>query len=139
MMVYDFRTSLLFPALAATLMACGGADYTVQGTEDAIGVDGKVSVAEDDHGNADVSIVLEHLPPPGRIANDESARYVVWFIEPDGEPHKAGYLEYTEGDRTGKLDALTTLSRFRLLVTTESGPQSESPQGTVVARQDIKR
>lgn len=117
--------------------ACGGPSYDIRGTDQAIGADAELAVDEREHGNREVSLSVEHLPPATRVSNDRAARYVVWFVEPNGDPHKAGFLEYDDGSRKGKLETVTTLDRFRVVVTSETDREADSPQGPVVLRQQV--
>lgn len=127
----------LFPAILGLAAACGGPSYDIRGTDQAIGADADLSVNDGDHGNREVKLTVEHLPPATRVSNDTRARYVVWFVEPNGEPHKAGFLEYDDGSRKGRLQTVTTLDRFRVVVSSETDARGESPQGPVVLRQEV--
>lgn len=127
-------------ALSAGALACGGGGYEVQGTDQAIGADGRVEVESTDHGNRMVDVKLEHLPPPARLAGgSQSAHYVVWLV-PSGDQsaEKAGYLDYDPDSRKGRLATPTTLDDFRVLVTVEKNRRTSAPTGTVIIDHQVR-
>ncbi len=125
----------LFAALSLFVMACGGSHkYSVVGTPKASGADGTVEVEKLEGDNLMVTINLEHLPPPERIAEGKK-NFVAWFQPNNGIPVRAGALAYDEDTRVGNLMATTTEKRFRLLVTAEEASNPTSPSDIIVTEQ----
>ncbi|MCG8558082.1 MAG: hypothetical protein MJD61_22760 [Proteobacteria bacterium] len=126
------RLSLVMSLCLGGLCACGGSsEYQVLGSAKAAGADGIVEVEELEGGNVLATIHLEHLPPPGRIAEGASV-YVVWFTGQGQQPIKAGTLAYDDDARTGHLVATSPLKAFEVKVTAENNAAVATPSEAVV-------
>jgi hypothetical protein len=115
----------------ATLVGCGGAlEHAVVGQHEAASADGIVRVEETGAGNRLVTIHLDNLPPPERVATGASA-YVVWFVGANAAPIKAANLAYDSDARVGDAMATTTLATFELRVTAERTGEVTTPSDKV--------
>lgn len=124
-------------ALSLTLAACGGpAEYPLVGSARAAGADGTLSLEEIEGGNQMLTLTLDHLPPPARLA-DQATTYVVWLTQEGGQPAKAGALEYDEDARSGHMIATTPLTRFTLRVTAEPSRDVAAPSELVITEQMV--
>ena len=126
-------TTLFFAcALAgALLVGCGGAlDQAVIGQHEAASADGIVRIEESGAGNRLVTLRLENLPPPERVAAGSTA-YVVWFVGANAAPVKAANLRYDADARTGEALATTTLAAFEVRVTAERTRDVSTPSDKV--------
>jgi len=129
----------LMPVFALSLFVsgCGGpAEYVLIGSARAAGTDGTVQVEEIEGGNHMVTLTLDHLPPPARLA-DGMTSYVVWLTQDGQLPAKAGALDYDEDARTGHMIATTPLMRFTLRITAEENRDVTAPSDLTVAEQVV--
>jgi hypothetical protein len=80
---------------------------------------GTVSAAADPNGNTELSVVVDHLPPPERLS-PELRTFVVW-IRPVGSSRylNAGQLTIDD-DRSGELETVTPHTDVEVLVTAEA-------------------
>ncbi|NCQ59871.1 MAG: hypothetical protein GW913_04265 [Myxococcales bacterium] len=124
-------------ALGIVAVGCGGpAEYGLVGSARAAGTDGTVQVEEIEGGNQMVTLTLDHLPPPARLA-DGMTTYVVWLTQRGQQPTKAGALDYDEDARTGHMIATTPLTRFTLRITAEENRDVAAPSDLVVAERVV--
>lgn len=80
---------------------------------------------EDDNGNVELEVSVEHLAPPRDVAPGANT-YVVW-VTPVGErPRNVGALQ-VEDDRDGVLHTLTPHQEFELSVTAEPAENAQFP------------
>lgn len=113
------------------LVGCGGSqEFAVIGQHEAASADGTVRVEAAGGGNQLVTIHLENLPPPERLAAGSTA-YVVWFVGANAPPVKAANLEYDADTRVGDAMATTPLSAFEVRVTAERTNAVASPSESV--------
>jgi hypothetical protein len=114
-----------------TLVGCGGTqEFAVIGQHEAASADGTIRVEEAGGGNNLVTLHLENLPPPERLAAG-STTYVVWFVAANASPVKAANLEYDPDTRVGDAMATTPLSTFEVRVTAERSNAVASPSESV--------
>ena len=105
------------------------------GTARAPSASGIVEVDEIDGGSF-VTIHLEHLHPPERLAQGYTT-YMVWFEGPTGAPIKAGPLAYDRTARTGDLAETSPSRDFVVKVTVERDENATSPSEYVIATQQV--
>jgi hypothetical protein len=106
----------------------------VQGTDTAVAARGTITVARSAE-NFEVSVDLDHLPPPERIQNSEY--YVLWLLpvdQPDAPPIRAAVLDFDPSNQSGKAKATTTYSEVEVLVTAEDSREPAQPSDQVVVR-----
>jgi hypothetical protein len=134
------RPALRLAALAALLLtglACGGGGrFVVLGTARAPSTSGIIEVDDLDGGNTLVTVHLEHLHPPDRLA-DGLQSYVVWFQGPGGSPIRAGELRYDSEARTGDLAETAPFTHLVVSVTAETDAEATQPSDYVVASHEI--
>lgn len=123
--------------LLAPALGCGGpSEYAVVGSPRAAGTDGLLQLEEIEGGNRMLTLVLDHLPPPSRLAEGMTA-YAVWVVPANGTPTKAGNLEYDEDARQGRLMATTPHAQFTLKVTAEADGTAVTPSDVLVADREV--
>ena len=114
------------------LVGCGGPNkYYVTGTGTAASADAHIKVEKRETGNKLVTIDIQNLPPPDRVAEDAEA-FVVWFTTKGQPTQKAGHLQYDKDERVGKAE------EFTVLVTAEESAEAGSPSSKVVIRQEVE-
>lgn len=131
--------TFLIPALVLSLalVGCGGpAQFALVGSGGAAGADGNVQLEDVDGGNHLLTIHVEHLPPPDRLA-EGLTMYAVWLVANGAAPVKAGHLDFDAESRMGNLVATTPLNDFELKVTAESDANATTPGSTVVLTRQI--
>jgi hypothetical protein len=91
---------------------------------------GKVS-AKRSEGNMELSVKVDHMAPPEKIARGATT-YVVW-AEPaaGGAPQNLGSLKVGE-DRSAKLDTTTPSRDMKIIVTPETSPDVTKPSNDPV-------
>jgi hypothetical protein len=115
----------------AALAGCGGAqEFAVTGRHEAASADGTVRVEDAGGGNNLVTIHLDNLPPPDRIATGLTT-YVVWFVAANASPVKAATLVYDADARVGDAAATTPLTTFEVRVTAERANTVAAPSESV--------
>jgi hypothetical protein len=128
--------ALLLGGLSA-LQACGsGGRFVVLGTARAPSTSGIIEVDDLDGGSTLVTVHLEHLHPPDRLA-DGLQSYVVWFQGPAGSPIRAGELRYDAEARTGDLAETAPFTHLVVSVTAEASAGATQPSDYVVASHEI--
>ena len=119
------------------MLACGAdGRFVVIGTARAPSASGIVEVDEIDGGSTFVTIHLEHLHPPERLAPGHTA-YVVWFQGVGGAPMRAGTLAYDPNERTGDLSETSSSHDFIVKVTVERDENPATPSEFVIATQEV--
>jgi hypothetical protein len=135
------RSSVLIVAASALLVACGGPlKYAPKGTPKAPEMDAHLVAEVDEKASiTHLTIVAEHLAPPGRL-QDGGSTYVVWTRKNDGAQwQRVGALKYDEGDRKGELmSASVPLTAFDLVVSIEKQASPESPSSDIVLQQRVQ-
>ena len=122
---------------AVGLVACGGPNkYYVTGTGTSASADAHIQVAKRETGNKLVTIDIQNLPPPDRVAEDAKA-FVVWFSTKGQPTQKAGHLQYDKDERVGKAEATCAYDSFTVLVTAEGSDEAASPSDKIVIRQEV--
>ena len=111
-------------------------EFALVGTPRAPGLDGVVQVEGIEGGSRLVTVSLTNLLPPERLAQ-HYATYIVWFGASEGDPVKAGSLEYDEASRQGSMFATTPLRSFELRITAEPNANVTTPSDVVVARRRV--
>jgi predicted small lipoprotein YifL len=136
------RSSVFAVLASVALTACGGPlHYAPKGTPKAPEADAQVSAEIDENASmTHLTILAEHLAPPGRLQEDATV-YVVWTRKNDsGTWQRIGALEYNEGDRKGELKAASVpLTAFDLVVSIEKKAAPESPSGDIVLQQRVQK
>lgn len=115
-----------------------GADgrFVVIGTARAPSTSGIIEVDDIDGGSTLVTVHLEHLHPPNRLAEDFKS-YVVWFESEDGSALRAGELRYDPDARTGDLAETSPMTSFVVKVTAERAKTSSTPSDFVIATRKV--
>lgn len=129
---------MIFVAMLALASGCSSA--TVIRTETlapAVGAEVEIRIEPLDSGNYLVSLSVEHLAPPDRVAAGMT-RYVVWMTGGDGVPRRVGYLDFNDNDREGSMSATTTDSQFTITVTAEVDGAVTTPSQAIVVQQDVR-
>jgi len=117
---------------AALTIGCGlSSEYTVQGTERSVGVDGVIEITRKVEDVNVVNVALVNLPPPERHQQGLKA-FVVWLTPEDGEPIRAGRLRYDPGARRGSLRVTTPNDQVFVQVTAERSSRVPAPGDFVV-------
>jgi hypothetical protein len=88
---------------------------------------GTVEATEVENGNTRVDVRVRHLAPPDKVA-PEATTYVVWARAKVGEskPQNLGALKVND-DREGRLETVTPLRSFDVMVTPESSSEISAP------------
>lgn len=124
-------------ALVAPNVGCGGpTSYALVGSARSAGTDGTLEIEADEYGNFEVTVEVEHLPPPDRIG-DNLTVYVVWFIASGTPAHKEGVLAYDVDDRSGHFRTHTNLPEFTVKITAERSPAVNTPSDVVVVNRRV--
>jgi hypothetical protein len=124
--------------LVAIFAGCSGSrQYTGTGSERAPGADFDLLVENHDSGNWIVTVTVSNLTPPARL-NPEMTVWVVWFAPREGNPTRAGVLQFNEDERTGRLRATVAHSVFQVIVTAETAPDVGTPSDIVVFRETVE-
>ena len=136
------RSPVALVALLTSLLGgCSATqEFVLVGTPQAPGLDGVIQIEGIEGGSHLVTVSLTNLLPPGRLAQ-HFATYVVWFGQAgdnaEGNPVKAGSLQYDEGTRQGSMFATTPLRSFELRITAEPNANVTTPSDAVVARRRV--
>ncbi|MDP2343535.1 MAG: hypothetical protein Q8O67_21425 [Deltaproteobacteria bacterium] len=133
----NLLNSALAVAGIAVLAACS-TTTTLAPTNANPASEGKVRVSEGPNGNTKVEVTLDHLPNP-RALDPTYATYVVW-IKPDerGQFMNMGQVAIND-EREGRLETITPLHRFTLVVTAEPDATATTPSGAIMLRGDVER
>lgn len=123
--------------LGLALPACGGRQPTpivFEPSSIAPAAMGEVIARIDPNGNTRLQIDVRHLAPPDRVAPG-AAVYVAWAGELDraAGPHNLGALR-VDSDLRGKLETVTPLRTFDLIITPEPAATVVAPSGPEVLK-----
>lgn len=134
----NFSRSIAFASLVV-LAACGGTKSELKPAAHAEAAKASIKADEGDNGNTNVKVEVEHLAPPDKVAQDASV-YVVWArpLVGDPQPQNLGALKIDD-DRKGKLETVTALKSFDVLVTPESSSQITRPAHDPVLTGKVER
>lgn len=139
--ISTLRSSVLVVSASALLAGCGGPlKYAPKGTPKAPEMDAHLVADVDEKASiTHLSILAEHLAPPGRL-QDGGSTYVVWTRKNDSAQwQRVGALQYDEGERKGELtSASVPLIAFDLVVSIEKQASPESPSGDIVLQQRVQ-
>jgi|GEM_PF-458515 hypothetical protein len=132
--------ALLGGALALITAGCSGAQ-TYEPRSTALAPDSDATIVADiskEHGQARLTVTIEHLAPPERIASG-GRHYFVWSRQSDSVPWRpVGALVYDEGDRRGELAETTVPAlSFDLQVTVENTTTPATPSKSVIVSQRV--
>jgi hypothetical protein len=97
---------------------------------------GSLSVERIQGGQRVVTLQLNQLPPPERIAPGLRA-FVVWLEDPRGRKVKVGTLHYDRLHHSGNLLATTGLAAFTVRVTGERDDSTSAPSGVLLAERRV--
>lgn len=124
--------------LGLGLAACGSKPQTTSFPFEASSVTpaatGEVVTRSDDNGNTRLTVDVQHLAPPDRVAPGATV-YVVWGtdVAAGSTARNLGALR-VDKDLRGKLEATTPLRTFDLMITAEASPGIEAPSGPPVLK-----
>jgi hypothetical protein len=141
--LYAIRAGLagLALATASPQLACGifGSDdtpTTMRASDKVPAAQGTVRISDADNGNTGLSIRVQHLAPPSKIAPDATT-YVVWIQPRNGTIQSVGAMSLDD-DLEGSLDAVTPHKRFVVTVTPEPSAQVSGPSHEPVFTYDVE-
>lgn len=123
-------------ALGAAQLGCG----SPQEMRSAGGVPasrGTVDATEGANGNTMLSIHVEHLASPQRMA-PEATTYVVWILPRNAARQNVGALTLDD-NLEGHLDTVTPYRQFLVSITPESSGMAERPTNAPVFTADVDR
>lgn len=120
------------------LGGCAGVrEYVVVGTQKAPDADAAIKIEEQEGGNFLVTVSVQHLLPPDRLAA-ELTTYAVWFQAAGSRPLRVGNLTYDAEDRSGEVVATTTLTSFDIIISGEASETAASPSEHEVFRTSVE-
>lgn len=123
-------------ALSAGLGCGGGQTVPLQPSHAVPAAMGEVHAKKTDQGNTLVDVEVSYLAPPQNVAPGSHV-YIVWAQPEDGSsPQNIGALTVGE-DRKGKLETLTPLDKFKVLVTPEPDRNAKQPTNDPVMKADV--
>ncbi len=131
------RLGLLLGVVALVLGCTPTQQYSVQGAERAAGADAHIEIERQETGNWLVTVEVENLLPPARMAEGLTT-YSVWFQASGDQARRAGNLAYDADDRAGQMTATTSRQNFQIILTGEADPDAGSPSDHVVFRQNVE-
>ncbi|MDZ4696625.1 MAG: hypothetical protein SGI86_15885 [Deltaproteobacteria bacterium] len=135
-LIQSSAIAITLATVPAFLGGCGGANsYTAPGVGPAAGSDVNIEVEDTDMGNRKVTVEIDHLPPPERVAEGTSV-FAVWVTADDGSPQRLGTLQYDEDDRKGVCIGNTPLESFSLIVTAEESESVTEPSEHIVVKHE---
>lgn len=100
---------LLMLSLTVTA-SCGGTKVQTQGTDKALGADATIEAKMRGDSHVEVSIDIEHLPPPNQGATGMTV-HVAWIGPPDAPLPKVGTLEYDADLPAHRVSGLSSNSK----------------------------
>lgn len=93
-------------------------------------------VTKGPNGNSRLAVTVRHLAPPDRLTPG-AVGYVVWVTPLDaGSPQNVGALKL-DSNLTGALNTTTALHQFKLTITAEITPTTQSPTTDAVITSTI--
>jgi hypothetical protein len=124
-------------ACALMVVGCSHAQTTKLTTaENAPAAMGSVKTTQGENGNTEVTVTVEHLAPPARIASGAST-YVVWAKPASQDaPQNLGAMTVDDA-LNGKLQTKTALTRFDLMIAAEPTPTIAQPNGAPVMQAHV--
>jgi FlaG/FlaF family flagellin (archaellin) len=127
--------------LAASYLGCGmfggKSEQTMHSSSSTPAAQGTVKASPGDNGNTDLSVRVEHLAPPSKLVSDATV-YVVWIQPANAAIQNVGAMKLNK-HLEGRLDTVTSQSRFKLMVTPEAGPSGAQPTNQPVFTSDVER
>jgi hypothetical protein len=121
------------------LVACGGNTAQLRRSTATPAAEAQVRSETTDDGNTKLSLEVEHLAPPDRVAADSSV-YVVWAVPRTGDrrPQNLGALK-VDKNLKGKIETVTPLTDFDVMVTPEGSASVEGPTHEAVLSGGIQK
>jgi len=127
----------LLTAFMMTTVASGCATKIQTATDaPALGSDAEIIAKKGKTGNYEISVKITNLAPAARL-DEGSTAFVVWVLQKDQPPVRAGALDYDEGDRSGALQVTSPDASFTILVTLEETVTAASPGGKRILEQAV--
>ena len=127
-------------AAACLLVACSGAQKTpLEPAPEVPAAEGRVETRRTDQQNTELSVEVEHLAPPDRVATGATT-YVVWTqpLGTETKPQNVGAM-HVGSDRSGSLKTKTPYQSFDLLVTPEASSTVTEPTNRPVFKAKIAK
>ena len=135
------KRTILSIALMA-LVACGTQVWLKSESPKAADAWGTVDTAPGPNSTLKVTITVEDLPPPDKVALQTQV-YIVWIKPPASNRQKLGVLQFEntpdKKKTIGKLSADTPFHNFEVYVTPEPGEDQNEPTGDKVLRAIVDR
>jgi len=124
-------------ALAALAACAGEKKSALEPTSAVPAAEGQVRSERTEEGNTKLEVEVKHLAPPAKVAPGAEV-YIVWAQRDDktAGPQNIGALT-VDKDRKGKLQTLTPLDRFEVLVTPEPSANATEPTNEPVMRSHV--
>lgn len=101
--------------------------------------DGYVKADVGANGNTNLTVIVANLAPPERVVSGATL-YVVWVnLDPKNPaPQNVGVLVLKD-DRSGRLETLTPLRDFEVMITAEANRNAGIPTGAPVLRTRVSQ
>jgi hypothetical protein len=131
--------SLVVAVALVGAVACGGGAKPMHATQEIPAAQAALKGDTTSDGNTKLTVEVEHLAPPEKLARGARV-YVVWAKPHMGDDKPQNLGAFTvDKDRKGKLETLTSLRKFEVVITPESSSQAEKPTHAPVLRGEIDR
>jgi hypothetical protein len=101
------------------------------------GARGTLSVKVGANQNTALDLKVYALAPPSSLTPTENV-YVVWVQPPGDNPKNEGQLRVDKKEN-GELQTEVPYKRFKVFVTAEQDPQTQTPTGTQVLSADVQQ
>jgi hypothetical protein len=132
------RLRLLFWTLFLSVALFGCANRVpLESTPLVPAADGRITISTDANNNTRVKLEVKHLAPPSALSPPRGT-YVVWTRDQNGDPQKQGTLDIGD-NRQGKIEFITSLQDFDVIVTAEESPDVRYPSSAVALRSEVRR
>lgn len=133
------RSLTMLLAVSCTWLACGGGgrQTPLVASPSVPAAEGSVQTRRTADQNTELSVAVEHLAPPDRVATGATT-YVVW-AQPLGDgtkPQNVGAMRVGR-DRSGSLKTKTPHQSFELSVTPEVSPTVTEPTNQPVFKAKV--
>ena len=100
------------------------------------GARGTLSVKVGQNQNTSLDLKVSALAPPSSLTPTENV-YVVWVQPPAENPKNEGQLRVDKKEN-GELQTEVPYKRFKIFITAEQDPQTQTPTGTQVLSADVQ-
>lgn len=132
------KTLLACIGALALITSCASKPQVMEGSSIVPAAVGNVSVKADQNDNTNMTVKVQHLAPPQKLAVG-ATNYIVW-IQPEGgrEYQNVGALK-VDRNLEGFYSTTVPYRNFKILVTPEQSTMAQNPTGPSVFQQRIVR